>query len=149
MEENNGNKANKENNNTNNSKEKSKLWGKNLVENIVNDLKGLLIALIVLLVIFKIVFYKESLLVIVKLILSMFWLFIIPGFFWLWLWQRDMDFLERLVTGTALGIATTSVISYFFGLAGVPLMLYLLLIPALQLLVIAVLLYQKFNVSNN
>ena len=78
-------------------------------------LVGLFIAT---LIIFQIVFYKESFFVVFKVITSFYWLFILPGFSIMYYWHETLNFLERLVLGSALSAAVIGIVSYYLGMIG-------------------------------
>lgn len=82
------------------------------------EAKTLLIVLAALLIVFKIVFYNESLLVVGRTVLGFFWLFVLPGYGLMLFWREKLDFLERLVLGTAAAIALISLASYYLTLGG-------------------------------
>ena len=76
------------------------------------------ILFLILFVIFKTLFFRESMVIIVRMVLSIFWLFIIPGFLLMYYWYDKLGFLERLIAGTALGAAVIGLLSYYIALAG-------------------------------
>ena len=78
----------------------------------------MLMVLAALLIVFKIVFYNESLLVVGRTVLGFFWLFILPGYTLMLFWRERLDFLERLVLGTAVAVALISLTSYYLTLGG-------------------------------
>jgi len=80
--------------------------------------KIMLMVLAALLIVFKIVFYNESLLVVGRTVLGFFWLFILPGYTLMLFWRERLDFLERLVLGTAVAVALISLTSYYLTLGG-------------------------------
>src|SRR3989344_9321224 len=80
--------------------------------------KIMLMVLAALLIVFKIVFYNESLLVVGRTVLGFFWLFILPGYTLMLFWRERLDFLERLVLGTAVAVALISLASYYLTLGG-------------------------------
>ena len=89
---------------------------------IHSELKKELIYILILLIIeialLKIIFYKESFSILLKLALSLFWLFTLPGFMIMYLFVEKFDFIERVIAGTALGMALLGVLGYNLGVLG-------------------------------
>lgn len=92
------------------------------------------IVLLLLLLSLKIAFYKESILVLIRTSISLFWIFILPGFTIMYYWNDKLDFLERLVIGVALGAAIIGISSYYIGLIGISLRYHLVILPSLLIL---------------
>ncbi len=86
------------------------------MDKIKKEAKYLGILFVLLVVIFKIVFFKEGIFNIIKLFLGIFWVFIIPGFVLMYYWAEKLNFLERLLIGTAVSAAVISIASYYIGL---------------------------------
>lgn len=76
------------------------------------------IMFIAALVIFKIAFYREDLSPLFRVVFSLFWLFLLPGYFAMLYWHEKLDFIERLVIGIALSAGLTGALSYYLGLLG-------------------------------
>ena len=55
--------------------------------------------------ILQIVFYKENFLSTVRISLSIYFMSVVAGFSWMYYWYEKLDFLERLVLGSVLGLA--------------------------------------------
>jgi uncharacterized membrane protein len=104
---------------------------------VKKDIIYLSFLFIILSVMFRIIFFSESFLVILRLVASIFWLFIIPGFAIMFYWHDRLDFLARLLLGAGLSAAMLGILSYYFGLAGIHIKYHFVFIPAL-LLVVAV-----------
>jgi uncharacterized membrane protein len=79
------------------------------------------------------VFHKESLLVIMRAVFGLFWVFTMPGFALLFRYQK-FSFLERLIAGTMLGVAVTGVLSYFLSLFGIAIGIQWILVPSVIIL---------------
>ena len=69
-------------------------------------------------IIFQLLFFRENVITTARTVLSLYWLFILPGFAVMYYWHDKLDFLERLVIGSVLGIAVIGIASYYIGLAG-------------------------------
>ena len=104
---------------------------------IKTESKYLIYLLVALLILFKVVFYKESITILARTVIALFWLFILPGFSLMYIWQDKFDFLERLISGTVLGIALIGLASYYFTLFNVDIRLQYLLTPVLLLVISA------------
>jgi len=87
-------------------------------KNLVNELKYIGILFITGLVIFKILFYKENLIIILRTVFALFWMFALPGYAVMYYWHDKLSFLERFIIGIALGIAVIGIASYYLGLIG-------------------------------
>jgi uncharacterized membrane protein len=95
----------------------------------------LLVLLAVSLILFKIVFYKESILVILKTTLSLYWLFVLPGFALMYYWEKKLGFAERFVIGIFIQAAIVGIMSYYLGLLGLHVKYSGIVIPVLSLAV--------------
>ena len=82
----------------------------------LNDIHKLLISFFVVFVIAKLVFFQEDVLMVLKVVSSLFWLFVLPGFGITYLWR--LRFIERFVLSIALGSAVVGIGSYYLGLIG-------------------------------
>lgn len=68
--------------------------------------------------IFKLLFFNEDIIVVLKVVSGFYFVFLIPGFAMMYYWNEKLDFLERLIIGTVLGMAVFGIISYYTGLMG-------------------------------
>ena len=82
-------------------------------------------------IIFKIVFFNERLPILFRMSLSLFWRFVLPGYFAMIYWKERLDFTERLAVGTSLSAAITGISSYYIGLMGLNIGYHVVLLPAL------------------
>lgn len=103
----------------------------------------ILILFAVFLIIFKLLFFKENFWVITKTVFSLFWLFIIPGFALIYYWHDSLDFIERLIIGSALGFAVIGVIGYNLGLIGINMGYQLWIIPIASIIIGILILLKK------
>jgi len=83
-----------------------------LLEQIKKDLKSFSVTILVLIVIFIIVFYKENIFTTIWVVLSFVLTFVLPGFTICYLWYNKLDFIERLIIGTMLGLISIGILSY-------------------------------------
>ena len=104
-------------------------------ENIKQEVQSLLLTLVILTMILQIVFYKESLITTLKTSLSLFWLFMLPGFALMFHYHEKLDFLQRLIIGTGLGFAIIGTFSYLIGVLGLHIRYHSILLPVLLIAV--------------
>lgn len=88
---------------------------KNIKDPLQKDLIGLGITYLVLLLMFVISF-KDDIFLKLKLVSTIFWMFVLPGFSMLLMWQEKLKFLERFVAGTILGGILMGMFGYLIGL---------------------------------
>lgn len=100
---------------------------------------------VALCLIFKIVFYQENILVLLRTVLGIFWLFVIPGLAIMYYWADKFDFLERLIFGTVLGIAIVGLSSYYLTLFKLNLHWQYLIIPIVMLTVSGIMVWRKLS----
>jgi uncharacterized membrane protein len=105
-----------------------------LQKEVFDEMKSLGIMFIVVLIAFKIAFFKENFIILLRNVLSLFWLFALPGYFMLLYWKNKLDFLERFIIGTSLSAATIGIVSYYFGLLGLNINYHFVLIPLLLII---------------
>ena len=85
---------------------------------IRKELLHALILFVVIAAMFQIIYYKENFVVTLRFVLSLFWIFIVPGYFAMLYWSEKLDFTERIVIGIALSAAVIGIFSYYIGLMG-------------------------------
>ena len=88
---------------------------------------GILLVLFIL--VFKIIFFKENLMVVFRTVLSIFWMFVIPGYFILFYWKEKLNFTERLIISIALSAAITGIFSYYLGIIGIHIKYHTIILP--------------------
>ncbi len=108
---------------------------KEIFNRVKNELKYVGLLLLIALIIFKIVYFKENLIVLLRFVLSLFWLFALPGYFLTLYWGENLEFMERFAIGIALAAAITGIFSYYFGLIGVNIKYHTFLLPFLIIVV--------------
>ena len=101
--------------------------------------------LLSIIVIFKIVFFNELFSKIISMSLSLFWLFILPGFSIMYYWKDELDFLERLVIGTAIGLGIVGSASYYLGLIGWNIEYQTILLPPIILIISMLVNFRRKN----
>lgn len=81
------------------------------------------------LIIFKIVFFNENLIVVFRVVLSLFWLFALPGYFIMLYWKEKLEFIERFIIGIGVSAGIIGIFSYYFGLLGLNVKYHAVLLP--------------------
>ena len=94
---------------------------------------GLLFVLMIIL--FKIAFFKENFIVLLRNVLSLFWLFVLPGYFIMFYWNEKLNFMERFVIGIAVSAALIGISSYYLGLIGLNIKYHAVLLPSILILI--------------
>lgn len=89
---------------------------------------------LVLLLILKIVFFKEDFTVLIRYAASLFWLFILPGYFAMLYYREKIEFIERIVVGFAVSAAVIGVFSYYIGLVGFNIKYHTFLLPLILII---------------
>ena len=108
---------------------------KEVFELAKKELKYVGILFLLVLIIFKIAFYKENLVVLFRNVLSLFWLFVLPGYFIMLHWKEKIGFLERFIIGIALSAAIIGIFSYYLGLIGLNIKYHTILLPLVLILI--------------
>lgn len=86
----------------------------------------------------KLIFLSESFLVVFRVALSIFWLFILPGFALMFFWREHIKFHERLIIGIVVVTALTGLTSYYLGLIGLNIKYHVVVLPLILILIGAV-----------
>ncbi|MEK6837330.1 MAG: hypothetical protein AABX69_01650 [Nanoarchaeota archaeon] len=94
-----------------------------------NELKLLVIVFAVVAAVVKIAYSKEGIVDVLRVSASLFWLFIVPGYFLTLYWKESLGFMERTVLGSVAAIAIVGITSYYLGLAGLKLQNQTILLP--------------------
>lgn len=102
---------------------------KEVFEQIKKEMQYIGVSFLLALIIFKITFFKENLLVLFRAVLSLFWLFVLPGYFAMLYWKERLEFIERFIIGTALALGIVGISSYYFGLFGLDVKYHAVLLP--------------------
>ncbi len=101
------------------------------------------IAFLLLSAILKIIFLQENIIIVLRTAFSMFWLFVLPGFVIMYNWHDKLDFIERLIIGTVLGMAIVGVIGYNLSVLGLNMRYQAALLPPLAIAAGIVIIYRK------
>ena len=121
------------------------------------DLKGkikeeliyLAVLFVSLVIILKIALFNEAIMPILKLSISIFLLFVLPGFFFMYIWHDKLDFIERAIISIPLSSALIGLSSYNLALLSVNVKYHIFILPALFLLLSFLFLEFLHRKSNN
>ena len=108
---------------------------KELFEQIKKELMTMGIILILSVLAFKIIFLSESFFVVLRTVISIFWIVFLPGFFVMLYWREKLKFYERLIIGALVATAITGISSYYFGLMGIHIKYHAIILPLIMILV--------------
>ncbi len=101
----------------------------------LKELKYIGILFLLAIVMFKIAFFNESLAVLIRTILSLFWLFALPGYFIMLYWKEKLGFMERFIIGIALSAGIIGIFSYYLGLIGLNIKYHTIVLPVVLILI--------------
>ncbi len=102
---------------------------------LYGEVKTLAIAFAAAFAIMKIAYSGESVTVVARTTLSLFWLFVIPGYAMTLYWKEHFGIIERLVAGTVAAMAVTGILSYYMGLMGLKIQNQTIILPAAVILI--------------
>ncbi len=114
-----------------------------LIQKIKGESVYIGILFVISLVMFKILFYKEGFLLVLRLCLSLFWMFVVPGFSLMYYWHEKLGFIERLIVGVALSAALIGIASYYLGLAGFHIKYHTVVLPVVFLVIGGIIIWNK------
>ena len=112
---------------------------------VKRELKYIGMIFVLSLIIFKIAFYKENLVVLFRSVLSIFWIFVLPGYFILLYWKEKLSFIERFIIGIVLSAAIIGVFSYYLGLIGLNIKYHVIVLPLILILLGILINFSKNN----
>jgi|SRR3989338_5104712 len=104
---------------------------KEVFNDMIRESKYMGILFLLAIVIFKIAFYKENFIVLLRSVLSLFWLFVLPGYFIMIYWKENLEFIERLIVGIGIAAAIIGVFSYYISLMGLNIKFHAIVLPLL------------------
>lgn len=104
---------------------------KEFTHKLRSDGKGLLALFLISIILVKLLFYNERFVVVLRMVFSFFWLFVVPGFSLMYYWHDKVDFIQRFVLGVLVGAAITGLSSYYLGLLGLHIKYHGFLLPLL------------------
>ena len=101
---------------------------------IKKELKYIVLIFLASILIFYIAFFKENVIVLTRFVLSLYWLFVLPGYFAMLYWNEKLDFFERFVIGIAVSAGVIGILSYYIGLMGLNIKYHTVFLPLLIIL---------------
>lgn len=107
---------------------------KEILDKLKKELGYVGILFILFILIFKITFFKESLVVVFRMVISLFWMFILPGYALMFYWKNKLGFTERFIMGIALSTAIIGILSYYLGLIGINIKYHTIILPLIIIL---------------
>ena len=108
---------------------------KEVFEILKKEMKYTCILFLLSVIIFKIAFYRENLIILLRNVLALFWLFVLPGYFMMLYWNERLEFLERFIVGIALSAAIIGILSYYIGLMGLNIKYHIFVLPLALILI--------------
>ena len=106
-----------------------------LFKPLQKEMAKLVVLFIISLFAFKVAFYKENILVLLKTVGSLFWLFVIPGYALMYYWHDTFNFFIRILIGIGLSAALTGILSYYFGVFVLPIKYHGIILPIILIIV--------------
>jgi len=116
---------------------------RDLTENIKKELIYLACLFFVIAIAFKIVFYKEGIIVVLRILFALFWIFVLPGYAVMLYWNEKLEFIERFIIGIAISAAVIGSASYYLGLLGLNIKYHGAILPLVLLCVGAAIAIKK------
>ncbi len=107
---------------------------KEVFNTALKELKYIGLLFLLVMIIFKIAFFKENLIILFRNALSLFWLFVLPGYFLMLYWKEKLEFIERFIIGIALAAAIIGIFSYYLGLIGLNIKYHTIVLPLILIL---------------
>ena len=83
---------------------------------LTDDIKKLVLLILVAITIIRIVFYKETSFNVLKITCSFFLMFVLPGFMFMYIWRKQLDFMERFIISVPISAVIVSLTYYYISL---------------------------------
>jgi len=106
---------------------------------ILKELKNWFVFIVIATVSLQIVFYKELPATVIMYLISVVYLYTLPGYFILKLLVKDIGFTERIIIGTGIGFGIISVLAYYIGLFGIGFLGQTIILPLVVIILSIVL----------
>jgi uncharacterized membrane protein len=107
---------------------------KHLIANLKKEAVYVLLTIPILFTILEVAYFKEAIWGNILLAVSLFWMFILPGYCILSYWEKDLELIERIIIGTVLGIAVFGMISYALGFIPIHVKYHAYIIPPIVII---------------
>lgn len=114
-------------------------------EKIKAETKGIFIVLVISVILFKIIFYREGIVSVVRTVASLYWIFVLPGFYLMYAWAENLKFLERVIIGIVLNTSLIGISSYYLGILGLHTKFHMIVLPAAILIISFIIIGRKFK----
>lgn len=108
---------------------------KEVFELIKKELQYIGLIFLIVLIIFKIAFFKGEISVLLRTVLSLFWLFVLPGYFIMLYWKERISFMERFFIGIVLSAGVIGILSYYSGIIGLNIRHHTIILPLVLILI--------------
>jgi len=103
--------------------------------------KKLLLFFVALLIVYLIAYSTQDIWTVIRVVASLFWFLVLPGFVTISFWREQFSFIERLIIGIVLSMAIAGVFSYFLNLLNLHVRWYGWIIPTVVLFVDGIIVY--------
>ncbi|MCK5282723.1 MAG: hypothetical protein KAK00_04910 [Nanoarchaeota archaeon] len=100
-----------------------------LKKDILGELSKVGYLFAILVIILKIVFYKEDLMIIIRMSAAFIYIYFIPGYFIMLYWKEKIEFIERLIVGFGVSAAILGLTSYLSGPAAIDIFIWSYIYP--------------------
>ena len=104
-------------------------------EQLKNELITLGILFLLVVVGFRVIFLAENFNTILRTVISIFWIFVLPGFAVMFYWNDKLRFYERLIIGICVGAVIIGMLSYYLGIMGLHIKYHTVLLPFILILI--------------
>lgn len=105
-----------------------------LIKELLDEGKSIGLIFIAITIILKIVFYKETIPNVLIRTLSIFWLFILPGYSVLLLWKDKLDLTSRIIMSLPISAVTIGIVGYYISLIGIHAKYHAILFPLVMII---------------
>jgi len=79
----------------------------------------------------------------VRIIVVIYFVFILPGFSLMYYWRKDLDFITRTVIGSLVSCSLIGILSYYLGVIGLNIKYHVVVLPLLLIVVGVVVLFRS------
>ena len=114
-----------------------------LIKQLMEEAKGLGVLLAAIMIVLKIAFYRESAGIIAVKSLSIFWLFVLPGYSILLIWKDRLDFTSRAIMGVPVSAFMIGILGYYISLMGIDARYHPMVLPPLMMAIPVIYLFCK------
>jgi hypothetical protein len=107
----------------------------------MTDVHKFVLSYVIAIAVFQAVFFTENVLVVIRTVSVLFWIFVIPGFSITYLWK--LKFIERFALSVAISAALMGITSYYLGLLGLHVTISSVVLPVVYLAIGLVIIYRN------